>query len=453
MKMKMKINMNLKESGFAKTTRLLILTALITLFSTVGLSAQYGEAEEIKEGQSLDKIIAVVGNEVILKSDLDAQVQILAQQNPDMDINDKKTRDEILDAIINEKLVVTKAFEDSIVVSEEEVKQRWDFQLEKMKSYYGSLKRIEDAYRMSITRMQYEYSDIIKKRLLAEKIQQQKFSSISVSSREVKKFYEDNRDSLTNLPEMVEIYHIVKNVEAGKKAKEDTYNLAVSVRDSILKGADFAELAARYSGDPGTASEGGDLGWVGKGRLFREYEKAAFELLPGSYSKPVETPYGYHIIQTIEKTRDSVLTRHILFKLGDSNEDNKVAVSALKALIDSVKNGADFELLAKAYSDEKETKGFGGKLGKMPVENIPPNIKSIVDALADGDVSEPYPYNVNPTQKAFHIVRKKRTIPSHFPSLEEDFKELEQLAIKHKQMKLYQEWIEELRKELYWEIK
>jgi len=445
--------MKIKNVQLSKVSRLIALLILVPLFTAVQTSAQSAVGEEVKEGQSLDKIIAVVGNEIILKSDLDAQIQIMAQQNPSMDINDGKTRKEILDVIINEKLVVTKAYEDSIVVTDEEVKQRWDFQLDKMKNYYGSLKRIEDAYRMSITRMQYEYSDLIKKRLLAEKLQQQKFSSITASAREVAKFYKDNRDSLTNLPEMVEIYHIVKNVEAGEKAKDETYNLAMAVRDSIIAGADFADLAARYSGDPGTATVGGDLGWVGKGRLFREYEKAAFEMLPGSYSKPVETPYGYHIIQTIEKTHDSVLTRHILFKLGDNNEDNATAVSALKAIIDSVNNGVDFEILAKKYSDEKETKGFGGRLGKMPIENIPPNIKSIVEALADEEVSQPYPYNVNPTQKAFHIVLKKKTIPSHFPSLEEDFKELEKLTIKHKQMKLYTLWIEELRKELYWEIK
>jgi len=445
--------MKIKNVQLSKVSRLIALLILVPLFTVVQTSAQSAVGETVEEGQSLDKIIAVVGNEIILKSDLDAQIQILAQQNPSLDINDEKTRTEILDVIINEKLVVTKAYEDSIVVTDEEVKQRWEFQLEKMKNYYGSLKRIEDAYRMSITRMQYEYSDLIKKRMLAEKIQQQKFSSIAASAREVAKFYEDNRDSLTNLPEMVEIYHIVKNVEAGKKAKDETYNLAMAVRDSIIAGADFAEFAARYSGDPGTATIGGDLGWVGKGRLFREYEKAAFEMLPGSYSKPVETPYGYHIIQTIEKTHDSVLTRHILFKLGDNNEDNATAVSALKAIIDSVNNGVDFEILAKKYSDEKETKGFGGRLGKMPIENIPPNIKSIVEALADGEVSQPYPYNVNPTQKAFHIVLKKKTIPSHFPSIEEDFKELEKLTIKHKQMKLYTLWIEELRKELYWEIK
>lgn len=405
------------------------------------------------EGLVIDKIVAIVGNEIIMKSDIDGKLQILKYQDKSIDINDPKIRKQILESLINENLIITKAIEDSIVVSDDEINTEWEKFKENLVNYYGSIDRVEDIYGMSLTRIQFEYRDIIKKQLLAQKMQQKKFMNIKITQKEVEDFYNKYKDSLPNIPEQVELYHIVKYVQASRDAKEKVYELAKKVRDSILQGGLFSDFAKRYSQDPGSAIYGGELGWVAKGKLFKEFEKAAFELVPGKTSLPVETPFGYHLIQTLDKNNDSVLVRHILFRFGNSPDDIQKAINFLKSIKDSIKNGLDFETLAKKYSDDYETKGFGGKLGVFTYEQIPLNLQSVIENLNENEISEPQPYNIDPTKPAYHIIFKKKIIPSHKPNLKDDYKILEQKALSFKQLEIYNNWIEELRKELYWEIK
>jgi len=404
-------------------------------------------------GLVLDKIVAVVGNEIIMKSDIDGKLLMLKQQDKSIDINDPTIRKQILDNLINENLIITKAIEDSIVVTEDEINTEWERFKENLIDYYGSINRVEDIYGMSLSRIQFEYRDIIRKQLLAQKMQQKKFLDIKITPKEVEEFFNKYKDSLPDIPRQVELYQIVKYVKASKDAKEKVYELAKKVRDSIMQGGLFSDFAKRYSQDPGTANEGGELGWVAKGMLFKEFEKAAFELVPGKTSLPIETPFGYHLIQTLDKNNDSVLVRHILFRFGNTPEDINEAIDFLKALKDSVQNGANFEILAKKYSDDKDTKGFGGKLGVFAEEQIPTYLQAIIGNLGEGDVSDPQPYNVDPTKPAYYIIYKKKVIPTHKPNLKDDYNILEQKALSFKQLEIYNEWIKELRKEIYWEIK
>lgn len=431
--------------------QLMFILALVILF--VSQNFPITAQADLGEGKVLDRIVAIVGNDIIMKSDIDGKIAILKQQNPEINIEDPTLRKKVLDNAINEFLVISKAIEDSVIVTEDEVSAEWDRLKEDLIQYYGSIKRIEDVYGMSITRLQYDYRDIAKKQLLGQKLQQKKFGNIKITPREVEEFYNQFKDSLPKIPSQIELYHIVKFVAASKNAKEQVYELAKKVRDSIITGGLFSELAQRYSQDAGTASEGGELGWSAKGKLLPEFEKAAFELAPGKTSMPVETPFGYHIIQLLDKNKDSVLTRHILFRIGQSEADKTAAIDYLNSLKDSVKNGSDFIELAKIYSDESESKGFGGSLGNIPEDQIPISYKEQIINLPVGGISEPLPYNADPAKPSFHIMFKKKIIPEHLPSLQEDFKILEQKAKVFKQMKLYEDWIQQLRKELYWEIK
>ena len=413
----------------------------------------FSALSQIEEGQTIDKIVAVVGNEIITQSDIEGSVAMLSQQDPSLDPNDPETKKQVLDALINDKLIVMKAKEDSVVVTEEEIEQRMQFELNKLIQYYGSKTRLENVYGLSIEQLKSEIRSQIENKLLAEKLTQQKFMDIKVTPREVEEFYEEYKDSIPQIPDQVEIYHIVKTVEPDIGAKEDVFNLAKSVRDSILAGGDFAEFAARYSDDQQTAGSGGELPWFSRGKLYREFEEAAFALGKGEISMPVETPFGFHLIQTLGKTEDSVHTRHILFKVGGTSTDDDKAKEFLAELKQKAEDGEkSFEELAKAYSDEKETKGFGGKLGKFTINQIPKSIKSVIMELPEGGISDPMIYQTTP-KKSFHIIYKKAFIESHEPSLEDDYKELEAMAQNFKQRRLYNEWIEELRDKMYWEIK
>lgn len=425
---------------------LLVLCA-VTCFPAAGTA-------QLKEGQSIDKIVAVAGNEVILQSDVQTQIALLAQQDPSLakSINDPEIGRRILDALINEKLILARAIEDSVTVTEEEVSERLEFQIRALVQQLGSEKRIEEVYGMSIARIRRDFRDEIRKQMLTEKEKQMKFMEVKPSQREVEEFYAGYKDSLPMIPTQYELYQIVRYVEATNSAKEEARNLAQSVRDSILAGGEFAEFARRHSADVGSATAGGELGFVEKGKLVPEFEKAAMALQPGAISEPVETPFGFHIIQLIEKRPTSINTRHILFKVGQSNNDVERVKTFLTSLRQQAEAGEDFEKLAQEHSEDEETKAFGGYIGAVEEQRLG-ELKNVVEALPDGGVSDPLPYAGSPTKVGFRIVYRKEKVPAHTATLQNDFKRIEQFATMFKRNKMYEEWVQNLRQTMYWEIK
>ena len=416
-------------------------------FGVSGLFAQYSD------GQTVDKIIAVVGNEAILQSDLESYLQNYAQQNKSINVNDPQIRAKVLDELINEKLVIIKAQEDSISVSDEEITQKFEFNLQNMIDQVGSEKRVEDIYGMSISAIKREFREETRKQLLYEKMRQEKFGDVKSSAREVAEFFKDIKDSIPTIPAEVEIAHILKYVVTSASKKDEMMTFAHKIRDSILKGASFEEMAKKYSGDPGSATSGGELGWFDKGKLVPEFEKAAYALQPGEISLPVESPFGLHIIKLMEKKKESINTKHILLKIGQSSDDIDNAKNFLLDIKKKAANGESFDSLAKKYSEEKETQGFGGVLGKVDISILPYGMKEVVEKMKEGDISEPLQYDANPSKPAYHIIQRRKEIPSHKASLEQDYKRVEQLSNMYKQNRLYQEWIETLRKTIYWEKK
>ena len=428
---------------------------ILLLFLTGTFSVLYSQTETKPErGESLDKIVAIVGKEIIMKSDIDGRISLLAQQNPALDPGDEEMRERVLNNLIDEKLIVTKAREDSVVVTNKEIDKRWNAFLESSLQRYGSEERIEEIYGMSLQRMKFQLQSEIKNRILSQKLIQQKFSDLSVSSREVKDFFEEYKDSINQIPPSVEIYHIVREVKAEESASDKAYEIALRVRDSILMGADFAKMAERYSGDQGTASDGGDLGWFERGKLFPEFEKAAFKLQKGDISMPVKTPFGYHLIETLDKKENSVNTRHILFKIGQTQDDKQKTIKFLNNLKDSIQNtDVTFEKMAEKYSEDKGTKGFGGLIGNLPLNEVPADIANKIEDLDEGEISEPMKYGNDPVNPQYHIIYVKDRIEAHPPSIEKDYDYLVQRAKQRKQMRQYEKWMDELRDELYWEIK
>ncbi len=432
-------------------TKIFFKWLLLSLIIGIGFSS--GINAQINKGETINKIVAIVGNEVILKSDIDGQIAYMMLRDKSVNPNDPKLIKEVLDGMIDQLLITTKAIEDSVTVSEDEITQRLDLHIQSEIQRFGSEKRVEQVYGMSVARIKSEVRDQIKNNLLARSLIQKKFGEVAVTGTEVKEFYDKFKDSLPSLPKMVELYHIVKFVQSQAQSKEQVLNLAKEIRDSIIKGGDFAVFAKNHSADLNTAKEGGELGWFDKGKLLPEFEKVAFNLNINEISNPVETPFGFHIIQTLEKKANSIRTRHILFKIGQSSEDQEVAKKILSDMKKRYKEGEAFEELARKFSDEKESRGFGGFVGKIPLTEIPASISSVVSNMNEGEVSDPIPYNTDPLKPAFHVVYKKRIIPERFPTLDSDYTEIEQKAIEYKKSKLYSDWLTQLRKEMYWEIK
>lgn len=422
----------------------LILVAIILL----SILSVKGRAQDSMEG-----IVAIVGREIVLKSDVDGQMEIMAQRDPKISRKDPVIRQAVLDQLINERLIMTKAIEDSLDVTEDEITQRMEYQLQSLIQQFGSEKRIEDMYGMSMARIRREFRDEIRKRLLVEKMQQKQFAEIKATRADVEGFYERYRDSLPSIPERVDLYHIVKYVKPSAEKNKEAQALALRIRDSIVKGGSFSEFARRHSADPISAANGGDLGTVEKGKFVPSFEAAAFALSPNEISAPVESPFGWHIIQLISKTTTTMTTRHILIRVSQSEEDRDSAKAQLLRMKKAVESGDSFEKLAREYSDERETQGFGGAMGQIELSRLPDDMRNAINALKDGSVSDPMPYAADPTKPGFHILYRKRLVPAHKPTVDEDYKQLEQMASFEKKQRLEQEWILKLRRELYWEVK
>ncbi len=270
----------------------ILLAAL--LFSACGISF----AQTV-----VDKIAAVVDNEIILKSELDYQVKMTAAQQK-IDPNTPGLEDKVLNQMIEEKLAYAQALLDSINVTDEEVKNRIDYQINYFVQQYGSKEKVEQLYGMSIEKIRRSLEDPVKKQILVQKLEEKKFGDVEASRMEVENFFKTYKDSIGVIPEKVQIAHIFIMPKVTEKMKAVYKAKAEAILDSIKHGADFAEMAKKYSEDPGSAAEGGDLGWVGKGVFYPEFEAAAFALKPGQISDVVESPVGFHIIQMIEKRGD-----------------------------------------------------------------------------------------------------------------------------------------------------
>ena len=414
----------------------------LLLFTTIGFTQEV-----------LDKIVAIVDNEIILQSELDFQTGVFASQRQ-MDVNTPGLKQQILNSMIEEKLIYAQSELDSIVVTDDEVNQRIDYQINNFVQQYGSIANIEKIYGMSIDRIKRELKDDVKKSLMTQRLQEKNFGKVEASKREVEEFFNQYRDSIGTIPEKVTIYHIFQNPKASDKLKKSFKEKALALLDSLKEGKDFAELAKKYSDDPGSASQGGDLGFVKKGVFYPEFEEAAFKLNVGQISDVIESPVGFHIIQLLEKRGESIKTRHILIKIkADENADLKT-IEFLTGIRDSIISGqGTFEEYAKKYSEDKETSPFGGELGTFYINQLDKVLLDAISKLNPGDISYPKRLEYGQGTYGYHIVWLKSRTLQHKADLKEDYTEIKKLADENKKQKAYEKWIAELKTKIFWEIR
>jgi peptidyl-prolyl cis-trans isomerase SurA len=402
----------------------------------------------------IDRIVAVVGKEPILLSDLNAQVEFYAFNNR-TDPNTPGFKSQVLDAMVNDKLMLAKALEDTtIMVSEDEVTNQLEALIAQRIQQVGSEKKLEELYNMPISRMKWEFRDETRKQLLTQTLQQMKFGDIQSSRREVEEFFTEFKDSLPPVPEELELYHIFRTPGVSPAAKNALRALVQKVLDSLQAGGlGFPDAAKRYSEDPGTASGGGDLGFVRRGEFFTEFEEAVFSLADGQLSGIVETPLGFHIIQLLERRGELVHPRHILFRFKRGTAETDSTIAFLKSLKDSVReHNASFQELAKRHSEDKQTAPLGGFLGRLPATQFDRSVLETVKTMKDSDISDPVEVPGGKTL-GFQILYLKRRVPEHVMNLQDDWKRVEQLASSYKRTNEYQRWLKQIRNEIYWNIR
>ena len=398
----------------------------------------------------LDKIVAVVGNEIILKSELDYQVQLAAYQSK-LNPNDPEIRSRVLEAMIDDKLILAQAILDSISVSDNEVNRQLDARIQNLVKQLGSEQKVEEVYGMSINKIRNEFRPDMRKQLIIEKLKQQKFGDMKVSAVDVKNFYETYKDSLPEVPEQVTLSHIFLVPKPSKKAREEAYSHAEALLDSLKHGADFAELAKKYSQDPGSASSGGDLGWAKRGQFVPEFEHAVFALKPGEISGIVETQFGFHIIQLLARRGDLVHARHILIQIPHLKSDDDSVITILDTLRERALHGESFAALAREYSQDQDTRDLGGDLGTVELSQLEPSFLKTVNELKVGEISKPVKVTFGKSY-GYHIVYLRDRIPAHKINLNEDYARLKNMALSLKQNEAYQKWITQLKKQVYWKI-
>lgn len=426
------------------------LLALSAIILSMNLSAQ----SQNNNQQIIDGVAAVVADNLILKSELAQVVNLSAMQqkiNPNL-TPDKylKLQDQILQSMIDQKVILELAMKDTnIIIKDSDVDAALEAQMSNILSQAGSEENAEQMLGEKLLDFKREYWYDIRERLYSDQYQQQKLQGITINRAEVEYFYKLYKDSIPFIPTEVKLRHILLNLEAGEESINKTVTLLDSIRTAIIDGANFGELALEYSEDPGSRARGGDLGFTRRGTLVSKFEEVAFMLDIGEISAPVKTAFGYHIIQPLEKQGDKVRARHILLSAPVTTADEQKVYDYATSLKDSINTMDEFSDFAVRYSTDERTKDDGGDLGWVnPQEFAIPELSQVVNYLNKNECSLPVKTNYG-----YHLLWMEDIKEGGYPTLEDNWLDIEAMALNKKKMDWYQNYIAEARKDYYISVK
>lgn len=420
-----------------------IIIAALSLLVTFSIYSQ-GEG---------DKIIAIVGNDIVLQSDLNFQLYTYMQQNNIQEISNDMVQ-QVFQNLVSEKLMLAKAEQDSIFVSSDEVNKQVEGRIKDMIAQFGSEKNVEEAYGLTIPKIRNLLKDQTERNIKLNRVKQAKFGyGINVTKPEVTKFYNDYKDSLPMVPETYDLSQIIRIPKITEDAKFMAREKAEKILDSLKAGGNFDELAKRNSDDSLSAIQGGALGKSKKGSFVKEFEDAAFLLKPGEISGIVESEFGYHIIKLNDKTGDFITCQHILVKFPRLEAADFTEINFLKDLKDKINSGQiTFNKAAIEYSQDPKSAADSGHIGKLSVNNLDPLEVAALNPLSIGGISDPVKVG-DERYYGYYMYRVNDKFPEHKATLESDYVLIEQYAQKFKEQKMLGEWLEELKKTIYLEIK
>lgn len=400
-----------------------------------------------------DRVIAVIGNDIITESDFQYQVQLYARQNQLTEINPYIAQ-QIFQSMLTNKIILAKAEQDSVFVTEDEVLRELDQRLKGMIAQVGSEERLVEVYGMSLPKLKLLLKDELQKSIKIDRMKRKKFQGgIKVSDKEVKEFYNVYKDSLPDQNDEYELAHIILSRKVSEAEKTAAKNIALELLDSVKQGLDFSELARKYSGDSMSAIQGGDLGYAKKGTFVKEFEEAVYSLKPGEVSDIVETEFGYHIIKLNEKQGDKIRSQHILIKFPKLESSDFETIAFLKELKSRINDGQiTFDSAAKEYSEDMNTKLKGGYIGLIPAEQLDSNTIEILNALSPGQISDPVRIG-STEQYGYELFKLIRINPSHKLSLETDYEKIKNYAVSFKESKEMEEWILDMKETIYVDIR
>ena len=431
---------------------LVILVLLVLLVQLVPLTAQTDSSKvQTPTGTVVDEVIWVVGDEAILKSDVEA-MRIQGQQegmhwsgDPDCAIPEQ---------IAVQKLYLNQAIIDSVQVTDSEIAQGVEQYLENMVSMIGSREKLEEYHKKNISQIRADLRESYRERQMVQGMQQKLTKDIAVSPAEVRRYFKDMpQDSLPFVPTEVEVQIITQQPKIEQEEINRVKEELRDYTDRINKGeSSFQTLARLYSEDPGTARRGGELDYTGRGMLDPAFANVAFGLTdPKRVSKIVESEFGFHIIQLIDKRGEKIKVRHILRKPVVSDDAINKALLRLDSIrTDIVDEKFPFEAGASVISDDKDTRNNhglmanvtqDGRTSRFKMSELPAEVAKAIDTLSVGAISKPFTMINERGKTICAIVKLKSRIEGHKATITEDFQVMKNLVLNKRRNQVLHDWV------------
>ena len=398
--------------------------------------------------QSIDKIQAIIGSEILLTSDIENQYNQILSQGV---IETENIRCDILDELLLQNFLVHHAKIDSTIeINQDEIDSEINNRISYFENQLGSLAKVESFFNRSIESMEEELLYIVKDQFYTQKKQSKIISDVKITPNEVKEFYNQlESEDIPLVPTKLELSQLVISPVLSEEKQQSIKDKLNNFRKRIYNGEDFKVLATLYSDDIVSANKGGELGFMKRGELVPEFERAAFKLKKDEISEVVESKFGFHIIQMIERRGEQINVRHILIKPKYSSLSLKNArdkINSIKADIDSSK--ISFDEALQRFSDD-ESKNNGGiilnpKTGTsfFTFDEIDPSIRYTVEKMKIGDISDPsLSKSQDGTQAAYRLIKLNNKIDEHKANVVDDFDLLKEYALANKKQKVLEKWV------------
>ncbi len=431
-----------------------IIFALLLCAPCAKLAAQtYG-------GGLVDKSVAIVGNDIVLLSDIEEEVRRMQAGGYAVDNN---TRCQILENIVSSKLFLTQARLDSLTVTDEQVKEQVNAHLEEVMNHLGGEKETEEYFKKPIYKIKADWTDMYREQLLIQQMQQKVVQDIpKMTPGDVRKLAgETPAEDLPMIPTQYRLRQIVLYPDKEAAALVVRERL-LELRERVLAGEKFAALARLYSQDPGSATRGGELGMRAKGVYWPQFSDAAMSLKAGQVSQIVETPDGFHIIQMIEKKGDMFNARHILIKPTYTAGDRNKAFAKLDSIRTAIlEDKVNFEIAAWGNSEDTKTRTNGGSMvdeytgsALLEKDRLNANDFAAIKDMKPGEISEPFESldTEGRGHTIYKIVKLEEVIPAHTASFETDYDALVNMANEQNAHKAIEKFIEDKKKTTYIKI-
>lgn len=415
-------------------------------------------AQQISNAQDkvVDQIVAVVGSNPILKSDIETG----AIQNQAQGVTTQgDAKCEILEQLLEQKLLLAEAELDTLItVSDNQINQQMDRRMNYFIENIGSEKEVEKYFNKPINQLKAEMSETIKEQLKTEQMQAKIIEKVTATPSEVRQFFRQlpskeipeigsqlEYAQITILPAITE----VEDLEVKAKLRD--------FKKRVENGDNFATLAIMYSEDPGSARNGGEMDYVGRAMLDQAFANEAFNLKPNQVSKVVKSEFGYHIIQLIDRKGEKIKCRHILLRPKIDPKDLELAKTRIDSIADFVRKGkATWEQATYLYSSDKSTRNNGGLVtsqrngsSKFEVADLDPDVSKVITTMNIGETSQPFVTVDDKQRQVYKIVKLINKTKAHPANMQEDYQSLSEMFLAKKKEEVYRKWIAKQQSKTY----